>query len=206
LDAAGEVVAEADVIVLAAARDTLRLLGGPAWPLADVRGQVTRLPAGAVPAPSLPVAGAGYAIALPGGGLLCGATSQPGDTDPVLRDHDHRHNLERLARLLNTVPDAVPLDGRVGWRLLADDRLPVVGAVPQAAPLGGRLDQPRLVPREPGLFVHTALGSRGIAWAALCAQSLAAGIAGVPSPMESSLLDAIDPARFVARAVRRSAS
>ncbi len=205
LDAAGLVLGEADVVVLAAALGTVRLAGDAAWPLESVRGQVTWVPPGVMPPPRVPVAGAGYAIPLPGGAVLCGATSRSGDEQPDLLEGDHRHNMERLAGLANLPPVAAPLNGRVGWRLTVQDRLPVVGALPTAAG-GARHDQPRLMPREPGLFVHAALGSRGLTWAALNAMSLAATIAGVPSPLESSLLDAIDPARFDARAVRRSAS
>ncbi|MEP7057782.1 MAG: FAD-dependent 5-carboxymethylaminomethyl-2-thiouridine(34) oxidoreductase MnmC [Caldimonas sp.] len=67
-----------------------------------------------------------------------------------------------------------------------------------------RTDQPRFTAREPGLYIYTALGSRGITWAALGAQVLASSITGTPSPVESSLLDALDPARFGVRAQRRS--
>jgi len=70
-------------------------------------------------------------------------------------------------------------------------------------PDGLRIDQPRLVPRQAGLYVFTALGSRGIAWAPLGARLLAGWIAGAPLPLESSLVDALDPARFVARAARQ---
>jgi len=47
------------------------------------------------------------------------------------------------------------------------------------------------------------MGSRGIGWAALCAQVLAAQVSGAPMPLEASLLDAIDPARFAVRAYRQ---
>ncbi|MGE5117841.1 MAG: oxidoreductase, partial [Betaproteobacteria bacterium] len=66
-----------------------------------------------------------------------------------------------------------------------------------------RLDQPRFVPRTAGLFAVSALASRGIAWSALGARTLAASVAGTPCPLEASLLDAVDAARFVARAARR---
>jgi tRNA 5-methylaminomethyl-2-thiouridine biosynthesis bifunctional protein len=91
--------------------------------------------------------------------------------------------------------------------------LPVIGAVPAALAVGGgssvaakasgRLDQPRLVPRASGLYVFTALGSRGIASASLGSQILAAAIAGAPAPVEADLLDAVDPARFLVRQFRR---
>jgi len=79
--------------------------------------------------------------------------------------------------------------------------VPDLGAEPSPA-----WDQPRKVPRSPGLYLCTALGSRGITWSALCARVLASAIAGTPAPMETSLLDAVDPARFVARGMRRSAA
>jgi tRNA 5-methylaminomethyl-2-thiouridine biosynthesis bifunctional protein len=98
------------------------------------------------------------------------------------------------------------LQGKVGWRLATDDRLPVVGAVPlRMAQMAGlrRLEQPRHVPRVAGLYVMTALGSRGLTWAGLLGEALAACVSGAPGPLSSSVLDAVDPARFVARAARR---
>jgi tRNA 5-methylaminomethyl-2-thiouridine biosynthesis bifunctional protein len=50
--------------------------------------------------------------------------------------------------------------------------------------------------------LFTALGSRGITWSALCAEVLAAAVSGGTMPMEASLLDAIDPARFAVRVWR----
>ena len=131
----------------------------------------------------VPVAGSGYALTLPDGDLLCGATSRHHDDDTTVRETDHRHNLTQAARLgaLNAWDDSCSLpdglQGRVGWRATTPDRLPNVGAVPwsleqiaQHAPRA-RADQPRLVPRMRdalgGLYVLTGLGSRGITWAAL---------------------------------------
>ena len=48
------------------------------------------------------------------------------------------------------------------------------------------------MPRLPGLYVVGAFGSRGITWAMLAARVIAAAIGGAPSPLEASLLDAID--------------
>src|SRR5690606_28631045 len=136
--------------------------------------------------------------------------SQSGDTDACVRPADHLENLAQLSRLLGRelALDPAPPCGRTGWPWSCDDRLPLAGAVPDeaaAAQAPTRLDQPRLVPPPEGLFVSTALGSRGITWSVLCARVVAAQIAGSPSPLEASLLDAIGPARFVARAVRRPA-
>jgi tRNA 5-methylaminomethyl-2-thiouridine biosynthesis bifunctional protein len=205
LDDSGRVCGEADVVVLAAAQDAARLAGDPAWPAAPVRGQATRLPPGSMAPPRLPIAGAGYAIALPDGTVWCGATAHAGDDDATLREADHAYNIERLSRLAGGAAIAAPLDGRVGWRFTARDRMPILGALPVPNAVE-RIDRPRLVPRVPGLFVHTALGSRGIAWSVLNAQVLSSAIAGAPLPLERSLLESIDPARFAARAIRKSAS
>jgi len=211
----GQTLAEADAVVLANAHEALRLLaplGLTAWPTGRQRGQTTVLPAGMPGAPALPLplAAGGYALRLADGRLLCGATSQPGDLDPALRAADHADNLAKLARLTGwAVPLAAQdprLGGRVGWRFVTDDRLPLVGPVPVAQPQGPRLEQPRQVPRMPGLWLLAALGSRGITQAALAGELLAAWMTEAPWPVPASLADALDPARFVARAARQKAS
>ncbi|GCL63342.1 FAD-dependent 5-carboxymethylaminomethyl-2-thiouridine(34) oxidoreductase MnmC [Pseudaquabacterium pictum] len=209
LGADGQVLAEVDAVVLCNAADTQRLAGAD-WPLQTVRGQTTLLPAGLPGAPTLPrpVADAGYVLPLADGRLLCGATSQRGDADPTVRWADHQHNLSTLARLTGWSPpaNAGQLDGRVGWRLLASDRLPLLGPLPAAGTASSRpADQPRRVPRQPGLAVFTALGSRGITQAPLGADLLAAWLTGDPLPVPAALVDALDVARFGSRAVRRAA-
>jgi tRNA 5-methylaminomethyl-2-thiouridine biosynthesis bifunctional protein len=226
LDEHAALLGEADVVVVAAAHATPTLLAEHSdaanWPWRHTRGQLTIVSPGeaaSLPRPKLPIASGGYLLALPpalGGGLLCGATSHPQDDDGHMREADHRANLAQLAALTGTAidvperwfsPNSDVLDGRVGWRLGCDDRLPVVGPVPSpAAALDGlkRLEQPRHVPRVRGLYVLAGLGSRGITWAPLLGEVLAAGITGAPLPLAGSLLDAIDPARFLARLRRHS--
>jgi len=210
LDAHDQVIDQAEVVVLANAGDALRLLGHPSWPIEPVRGQISLCDKSLLPTlPQLPIAGAGYLLPELNGMALFGASSQVGDMDGAVRDDDHRHNLAQLARLIGSTVDVpmTALQGRTGWRWVAQDKLPVIGAVPDLHTHVDRpLDQPRLVPRLPGLYVFTALGSRGITWSPLGARVLASLITGAPSPLEASLLDAIDPARFVSRAVRLQAS
>jgi len=212
-DVHGTVAAESEVLVIANAIDALRLLGGPAWPLQPVRGQISTADtalAGMLPA--VPIAGGGYVMPPVDGRAVFGATAQAGDPDPALRDEDHAHNLTQLARLLGHEVPLTPaaLGGRTAWRCVSDDRLPLIGEVPdvgmgpdEGAPTP---DQVRFVPRRQGLFVFTGLGSRGITWSTLGGEVLAAAIAGAPSPLPSSLLDAVDPARFFTRAARRAAA
>ena len=222
LDAQGRVIDEAPTLVLANAGDALRLLGAPGWPIEKVRGQISLAPiaafgpAGSSGRTTLPIAGAGYLLPEVNGTVMFGATAQAGDDDAAVRNADHRANLSQLARLTGCVfgVDPSTFEGRTAWRWTSRDRLPVIGAVPemQCIDLGTsttqahrrRPDQPRFVPRVPGLFVFTALGSRGITWSALGGRVVASAITGAPAPLEASLLDAIDPARFITREAKRS--
>jgi tRNA 5-methylaminomethyl-2-thiouridine biosynthesis bifunctional protein len=201
------VLAQAPVVVLANADDALRLAALPSHWSRRVRGQVTWLAAqDAALTSRMPIASGGYVLALPnGGGLLIGATSQPGDDDAQVREADHARNLERARQLLgvDVARAGALLHGRVGWRVVTRDRLPLVGMAPDLdAPLPARRHTPRLLARQQGLYMHTALGSRGITSAALGGELLAAQLCGAPWPLEADLADAIDPARFALRTAR----
>jgi tRNA 5-methylaminomethyl-2-thiouridine biosynthesis bifunctional protein len=220
IDGAGQLIETAATVVLANAGAALDLLGRPSWPLQRVRGQISLLtvealaPTGALP--MLPISGSGFLIPALRGRLTFGATSavdasvgsvSTDGVDSTPRDEDHAANLERLAGLWDLGVGVRPndLEGRVGWRCSSNDRLPVVGAVPVSAAVpSGRVDQPRFIAREPGLFVLIGLGSRGITWAPLAAQVLAARISGAPVPLGAALIDAIDPARFVSGRARKA--
>ena len=212
LDAQARVIAAAPTVVLANARDALRLAGVHGWPVEAVRGQISWFEAdvqAGFESPRIPLTGSGYALATPDGRTVFGATAQPGDTDPAVRERDHARNLEQLERLLGRPLALRPaqLQGRTAWRCTTRDRLPLVGAMPAVdagAAASQGIDRPRHVAREPGLFILSGLGSRGITWSALAARVLAAAVAGGPAPVGASLLDAIDPARFASRAARRS--
>lgn len=205
---------------LAPAGDIVVLAGGAAMPaLLDaagaqpLRARLVRGQLSWVQGPDAldrPVTGHGYALTGPDGRLFFGATAHPNDPDPQLRAADHAWNLQRLRALTGIDwPDNGAWHGRVGWRCVATDRLPWVGAVPLSPSAGDaapamRLDRPLLVPRQPGLYVIGGFGSRGLTWAPLMAELLAAWINGTPMPLPAELVDALDPAREVLRAARKA--
>lgn len=200
LDADGHVLAQAPLVVLAGGHAQLALLGELAAELTVQRGQLTHL-SDAPWCPAVPLAGDGYAIADGKGGVWCGATGQDGDAEPGLREADQVDNLARYTRLAGLAePPQAPVSGRVAWRLIAPDRLPLIGGL--ALP-GAPAEQLRLQPRRSGLVVCTAFASRGIGWAALAGRLVAALALGAPRPLEAELLDAIDPLRFALRQRRR---
>ena len=218
LDSCGQCIDTASTVVLANAGEAFRLIGG-AWPIEPVRGQVSMCAIGASPLlrlPRIPITGGGYLLPQIDGQAIFGATSDRADAGDDVRRSDDGRNWAQLARLLPdcgaaTLAYPPQLEGRAGVRWVSRDRLPLIGAVPQPIALSSdaerepaRLDQPRFVTRQPGLFVFSALGSRGITSAAFGGQVLAALITGGPAPIEADLLDAVDPARFQIRDRRRS--
>ena len=204
IDESGTAIADAPVVVLANAADLARLtpIGAP---IRSVRGQASYLPAGALDAPRAVVIGHGYVLPPVDGRVVAGASYDVGSDLPAPDVASHEGNLARLRALapaLRVDVDAATLDGGVGFRAVAGDRMPLIGGLPDLAS-SGRGDR---VATRPGLYAIGAFGSRGLTYAALAGEILAAQVDGGPLPVESDLAAAIDPGRFVRRARRRGAS
>ncbi|SAK44200.1 5-methylaminomethyl-2-thiouridine methyltransferase [Caballeronia temeraria] len=208
-DASGDVIARAPVVVLANAHDAARLAGLYGEPTRSVRGQLTLLDRSALDPLRMPVIGEGYAVPLGADGTLIGATYDIDDPDREIREAGHAENIERVAGML---PDLsrVPADvraGRVAFRCVTSDRMPMIGQL--ADENAARRDARQLsgawpldLPRTPGLYGAFAFGSRGLVWATLAAELIASQIEGEPWPIERELAEAIDPARFLLKALR----
>lgn len=183
LDAQGRVIAEAPVLVLANAVDAARLLPAARLSLNAVRGQITYLP----PAPArrleVVVSGNGYVAPLFEGGHIAGASYGHGDPDGSVRAGDHRDNLARAESMLPGFTqgvDPAALQGWTGWRATVPDRLPIFGAA-----------------AAEGVYFATGLGSRGLLWAPLGAELLAAQLEGEALPLPRPLAGAVSPRRFL---------
>jgi tRNA 5-methylaminomethyl-2-thiouridine biosynthesis bifunctional protein len=203
LDAAGQTIAAAPTLVLAAGAGAPDLV--PDLPVNPVRGQVSHLPAGSLPDFALPACCEGY-LTPAVDGIHCLGASYAYDDGTELREEEHESNLNRLTRILPGASVALnpgELGGKVGFRAATPDRLPLVGALPDATATLPRDVRLHDLPRRPGLYGLLGLGSRGLVWAALAAEMLASRIEDDPWPVESDLADAIDPARFLLRQHRR---
>lgn len=199
----GTVIALAPVVVLANSHDAARFMRLD-LPLRRVRGQLTHLPPGSTPAPAAVLAGAGNLIPMPDGSAIAGATFDYDDERTSPGAEDHVGNIERLERFLpgaSARVDRTALGGAVGFRCVAADRLPLIGALPSTG--RNAAVSARDVPRLNGVYGAFAYASRGLTWAALGAEIIAAELEGEPSPVESDLAQAIDPARFLLRRARR---
>jgi tRNA 5-methylaminomethyl-2-thiouridine biosynthesis bifunctional protein len=190
LDGAGKTIAEAPVVVLANAHDAMRLAPLGHTTLRSVRGQVSYLPAGGLPTLRAVLLRGGMALPPVDGIVVAGASYDPGDRDPAPRADSHAGNLARIAKILSdpgTAFDPATLSGRVGFRAVAHDRLPIVGSHPHMAGVHGAF----------------AYASRGILWCTLMAELLASQLESEPLPLQARLADAVAPARFMRRAGRR---
>jgi tRNA 5-methylaminomethyl-2-thiouridine biosynthesis bifunctional protein len=202
LDAAGTLLAQAPHVVLAGGAGAASFPQAAQLPLSAVRGQVTHLAAEALPRLPLVLCREAYLTPASHGVSSAGATYDL-DDDPGLRASSQRENVERLRALVSD-PQAgagAPLAGRVGFRSVAPDRLPLVGRLPDFD-AAGTTERLRDVPRHPGVHGLLGFASRGLIWAPFAAELLAAGLEGEPLPLEATLADALDPARFVLRARR----
>lgn len=165
-------------VILATGADLRHLW--PAAPILPVRGQVSWV---AAPDPETPrAAGWGGYLAPMAGGFLFGATFRRGEVSTDLTDEDHQANLDSLAKARPALAASLAgaaLGGRARVRATTRDHLPLAGAVPGA----------------PGLFVLGGLGSRGLTWAPLLGEHVAARAAGAPSPLPGDLAALVDPAR-----------
>ena len=179
---------EENLTILCTSSEAPKLHPVPHLRLRRVRGQLTYLPEGALEPP--------HAVLLRGGMLLppvegicvAGATFDIDDEETAPRAESHAANLERLARIVSLNRNLENLEGRVSFRAVAPDRLPVVG---------------RLGENVYGAFAY---GSRGLVWAALAAEMIASDLEGEPLPIEGKLADALSPGRFAKRARARAGS
>ena len=201
LDEAGQEIARAELVVLAAghASHALAESAGLASPLAlqAIRGQASwglHADGTANAMPPFPVNGHGSLVPLVplAGGMawVAGSTFERDNTCTALRPEDAAYNLDKLQTLLPLAGKAVALSfengqdrGWAGIRCATPSRLPSLG------PLAG----------QPDLWVSTGMGSRGLTFSALCAELLAARLHGEPLPIEQRLADALLPQYVQAR-------
>ncbi len=212
LDATGQELASAELVVLAAGHSSRALAGtaGLPFPLAlqAIRGQVSwavHEPGTAEALPAFPVNGHGNLVpAMPlaqGLAWVTGSSFERDNTCTELRAEDEQHNLSKLQTLLPSVAQGLAnqfessqVKGWAGVRCATPSRLPALGPLnPQEMPALER----------PDLWICSGMGSRGLTFAALCAELLAARLHGEPLPLEQRQADALLP-QYVTRRMQTS--
>jgi tRNA 5-methylaminomethyl-2-thiouridine biosynthesis bifunctional protein len=179
-----EELPRAPVVVLANALEAPKLCTVPNLRLRRVRGQLTYVPQEALEPPRVVLLRGGMVLPPIDGVCVVGATYDLEDDDTALRADSEAGNMDRLKHILG-VQVRARTEGRVSFRAVTADRLPVVG---------------RMAENVYGAFAY---GSRGLVWAALAAELIASQIEGEPLPVEGALARAMEPERFRRRAIAR---
>lgn len=203
-------VFEAEHVVLAGATGIGALAGAARLELRPVRGRVTLL-RGAPAGMRAGLCGDGYLVPPLLGPSFVGATFEdpltPGAGPFLSGAEADRQNLARLESLVEGPTGATVAGAFQGERCVSRDRLPLVGAIADEA--GAWQDREALrgshpadLPRRKGLWCLGGLGTRGLALASLSGELLASMLEGEPWPIEKSAGEALDPARFLLRALR----
>jgi tRNA 5-methylaminomethyl-2-thiouridine biosynthesis bifunctional protein len=207
------IIAEASVVIVCTANDTLNFAQTAHLPLEPVRGQITQITATATSQNlKAVVCTEGYISPALNGTHCVGASFSPDDSDLALCTEDHTQNLDMLRELSPALYeslgsaqlDPAALAGRVSLRCASPDYLPMAGQLLDPHLLAERYEvgsrkSPDALPWFPGLYVNTAHGSKGLLTAPLCAELIAAMLDNEPLPMDSTLARALDPNRFVLR-------
>jgi len=205
-DASNTPILTANNVVVACSMEAKVLMAsiGIRLPLRPVRGQLSifKIKEGDAWVNKLPrvgISGDGYC--LPASKLedgsyqwIVGSSFDEGENDLLPREASDDFNREQARGLVNYSEGdrhaLIKAGEFVGVRCVAGDRLPIIGALTQ----------------RPGIFLATALGSRGILWSALAAKLLTAQLLEDDFALltrfgfAADLVAALAPARFFAGA------
>jgi len=167
-------IPEADAVIYATAYDAITGLS-----LQKVRGQVSRVASNDLSAKvRTNICYGGYLTpALGDGNHMCGATFQPWDDDPSIRDEDHARNMSLLADAVPCLSGLKVTGGWTGFRASSKDRFPMIGPHKDA-------------------WVSVAHGSHGMISGFMGGAILAAQFTGAPLPVAASSLKALAPGRM----------
>lgn len=221
----GKTIMEADGVVLANGFAAVALCPDSEVPLYAKRGQLSYMQA-TVQSKKLKVglSYGGYATPLvnldEGTGHILGATYQQwpdfqSNAWQNIEQKDHAENLAYIGARLPLLEAALSgpiVGGRANLRTTTTDHLPVVGPAFNANSYrhdykeirhGKRPENFPDADYTPGVFMLTALGSRGFALAPLLAKMLCAEMMGTPSPVDAPVQNLVHPARFLVRQLKR---
>ncbi len=205
-DASNNLIVTANQVVVACAIEAKDLMNsiGIRLPLRPVRGQlsiftVRKDDPWIKKLPQVGISGDGYCLPakqLDDGSYqwIVGSSFDEGEDDLSPREMSDDFNREQAKRLVDyeegNLSSLMKSGEFVGIRCVAGDRLPIIGALAQ----------------RPGIFLATALGSRGILWSALAAKLITAQLLEDDFALlarlgfAADLVAALAPARFFAGA------
>lgn len=209
----GRALLKADAVVLACGAVLKRFEPAAFLPVTLSLGQ---LEWGRANAPPNAIA-SGHYLAPFDDGVLFGATFDKVEGDEAIEAsaEARTRNLAALKKLAPDVAaslDPATLRSRASLRVTTPDRAPIAGLLPDsqawvaqfAALAHGREPAAGPPPAHHGVYVLGGLGARGLTLAPLLGERIASEMCDEPMPLSQLALDAIHPARFLHRALKRS--
>ncbi|MBI3772449.1 MAG: bifunctional tRNA (5-methylaminomethyl-2-thiouridine)(34)-methyltransferase MnmD/FAD-dependent 5-carboxymethylaminomethyl-2-thiouridine(34) oxidoreductase MnmC [Gammaproteobacteria bacterium] len=163
----------------------------------------------------MPVSYEGYVIPAYQDQHTIGASYDWQDLDSEPRPDERQQLLDTLAQRLPDFSPGTITQDRVAFRTTSQDHLPVVGPIPdidfyQQSYADLRHGKPAAhytsARYQPGLFVSSGHGSRGLTSCLLSAELIAAMLNNEPSPLPQDIVHALHPARFLIRQLKRGIS
>lgn len=212
---ADNIISEAEYLVVANAQDASALLD-EYLPMNVIRGQITYLPERYVRNTQDQVlCYGGYITPAIDGMHYVGATFDKGVTHLDVLREGHEANIallrEHCPDILEENIDYDALEGRAAYRTVSHDRMPIVGRLHDGKALHDivhqkpyRKNPPPNIPRKDKAYISVAHGARGTVSAPLAGAMIAADICNGVKPVNQTITELLDPARFTLRAWRKN--
>jgi tRNA 5-methylaminomethyl-2-thiouridine biosynthesis bifunctional protein len=199
---------KADAVILACGAALTQFEAAQFLPIIISHGQIEW---GLAHAPAHAITRGSY-VAPFDNGVLFGATF---DKAPAGEADARTRNIAALTKLAPGIAaslDLTTLHSRRAERATTPDRLPIAGLLPDASAWlaqyaalahGGKIETQTPPPAHAGVYVIGGLGARGLALAPMLGERIASEICNEPMPLSRAALDAIHPARFLHRSLKR---
>lgn len=200
-------VLESEVVVFANSFEAEKFLGD-IENVKKVRGQILYYPSHRFPIHMERVIlhDDGYFIPNVDGFHIVGATFNPMDLSANVKKEDNSYLLQKLKKIFPEVEEEFDFAGRVSFRAMSNDHLPLVGAVPDAYAFKKEYSDlwKSNIYKDykdgqylPGLFVSIAHGSKGILNSYMAANVISSLISNQSPVINPKLLEKVNPSRFL---------
>ncbi len=208
------VIINSENVVVANANDVSRFFSEDLVTIIPVRGQVSQVPKAQLKFNlDFPIVCENYITPEVDGEVALGASY---DRKKLTTELSEREHLEIVAQMKTVLGDLFNDEkftkGRASIRCTTHDRFPVIGPVPDweyyrksYAELkhGKPIENFPDGEYQPGLFLNTGHGSRGLVSSYNAAELLFSMISGLPLHFENEIIESIHPARFIIKKLKR---
>ncbi|MDH5718672.1 MAG: bifunctional tRNA (5-methylaminomethyl-2-thiouridine)(34)-methyltransferase MnmD/FAD-dependent 5-carboxymethylaminomethyl-2-thiouridine(34) oxidoreductase MnmC [Spirochaetia bacterium] len=208
-DSSKKLIAEAPVLIIASAYDTLKFDQTSWLPLSQVRGQTCEVLSSTESQKlKIPLISSGFISPCVNGHHISASTFSRKNMKPELNKEDYKKLISMAKQNISSVKPAKNINGWAGFRTASSDFIPLAGCIPDKNKfyenyydlhLGRTSDSYPLGDYFSGLFVSTGHGSHGFIYAMLSAEVIASIICGEPLPLANIHINVLNPARFLIR-------